>query len=133
MAKITQAEQTYIELDRLTSGGMSFADAVRKVAADTGKKEGAIRANFYNHKKKLEGGAPATTTGRRGRPKAQTLTVDGALAQARAILEQALQGIDREVDAVKAELEAVQARHDALVASVKDRKTELQQKIKALS
>ena len=132
MAKITEAEKVYSELTALTEGGLSFADAVRKVAADTGKKEGAIRANYYNHKKKLEGGATATT-GRRGRPKAQPLTVDGALAQARAILEQALQGIDREVDAAKAELEAVQARHDALVASVKDRKTELQQKIKALS
>lgn len=132
MAKITEAEKVYTELTKLTESGMSFADGVRKVAADTGKKEGAIRANYYNHKKKLDGGAAPSAAGR-GRPKAPPLTVDGALAQATAILQQALQGIDAEVEAAKGEMDAATARYEALVASVKDRKLELETKIQALS
>ncbi len=132
MAKITEAEKVYTELTALTEGGLSFADAVRKVAADTGKKEGAVRANYYNHKKKQDGGV-ATTPGRRGRPKTEALTVDGALAQARAILEQAVVSIDAEVEAAKADMDAATGRYKALVASVKDRKADLQQKIKALA
>jgi len=131
MAKITEAEKVYTELTQLTASGMAFADGVRKVAADTGKKEGAVRANYYNHKKKLDVGA--TTTGRRGRPKAEEMTVDGALAQARALLEQVVTGIDRQLDDAKAELDAAQARYDQLAESGNDRKAELQQKIKALS
>jgi len=132
MAKITEAEKVYTELTQLTASGMAFADGVRKVAADTGKKEGAVRANYYNHKKKLDGGV-ATTAGRRGRPEPEALTVDGALAQARAILERAVVSIDAEVEAAKAEMDAATGRYKALVASVKDRKAELQQKIKALA
>jgi len=131
MAKMTEAEKVYTAMTDLMSGGTSMADAVRKVGANTGKKEGAIRANYYNHKKKLDVGA--TTTGRRGGPKAEAMTVDGALAQARALLEQVVTGIDRQLDDAKAELDAAQTRYDQLAESGNDRKAELQQKIKALS
>jgi len=130
MAKITEAEKVYTELTAITASGMSFADAIRKVAVDTGKKEGAVRANYYNHKKKLDGGAASTA--RRGRPNAEAITVENALAQARAILEQAVVSIDAEVEAAKADMDAATARYKALAASVKDRKAELQRKIKAL-
>jgi outer membrane murein-binding lipoprotein Lpp len=131
MARITEAEKVYTQLTALTASGTTFADGVRKVAAGTGKKEGAIRANYYNHKKKLDGASPAVT-GRRGRPKAEALTVDEALAQARAILEQAVNGIDAEVQAAKDELDGAKARYDVLTTSVKGRKAELQKKINAL-
>lgn len=87
--------------------------------------------------RKLEAGGGAATRRGRGRRSAgsQTtaVTVEGAVAQARAVLEQALAGIDGEVDAAKAKLDAAQADYDELVASVKTRKAKPETKIKALS
>ena len=48
------------------------------------------------------------------------------------MLEDALNGIDHEVDAAKAELEAAQQHYDEVVASVAKHKKNLEDKIKAL-
>lgn len=135
MADKTEAQIVYERIEELIAGGLSNAEAIRRVAEERGKKENAVRANQHQHRQKLQaGGAPSRAT-RRGRPgaKPQELTVEGALAQARAVLEKALAGIDGEVDAAKAELDSAQARYDELVAGVKARKAELERKIKALA
>jgi hypothetical protein len=129
MAK-TQAEETYETITKLTDGGMRMADAVHKVASDTGKTEGAVRGNYYNHRRKLDRGS--TTPARRSRRR-QALSVDDAIEGARQLLQQALGAIDRELEAAKAELDVAQQRYDQLESSVKDRKDELERKIKALS
>ncbi len=129
MAK-TQAEETYEAITNLTDGGMRMADAVHKIASDTGKTEAAVRGNYYNHRRKLERGS--TTPVRRSRRR-QASTVDDAIEGARELLQQALSAIDRELQAAKGELDAAQQRYDELESSVKNRKDELERKIKALS
>jgi len=134
MAKKTEAEVVYERIEELTGSGTRFADAVRTVAEERGKKENAVRANYYNHKKKLDGGTSSSPRSRgRSRATAQPLSVDNALAQAKALLEEALANIDREVETARAEVDTAQARYDELVASVADRKSELETKIAALS
>lgn len=121
----TVAEQTYETITALTSGGMKKADAIRKVAADQGKKEGAVRANYYNHARKLAGPQPArtATTG---------LSAEEAVSGARDLLQQALEAIDRELGAAKSVLDDAQARYEQLASSAAKRKRDLERKLKAL-
>lgn len=124
------AQAVYEQVEEMKSGGMSNADAVRQVAEQQGKSINAVRANIHQHRQR----AGIASTGRRGRGrKPQEVTVESALGQAKALLQQALDGIDREVDTAKADLDAAQARYDELVESIAERKQDLENKIKALS
>jgi len=130
--KPTEAQLVYERIEELKAEGTSFADAVRTVAEERGKKPNAVRANYYNHQKRLDGGAPAPR--RRGRSaRSEALTPERAVAQAKALLEQALSAIDSEVDAAKSEADAAQARYEELSASVAERKAELERKLEALA
>lgn len=128
--KKTEAQVVYERIEELEAGGSNLADAVKKVAEERGKKSGAVRANYYNHAKKLTGGGSKPRSRRSTRA---AVTVDGAVEEAKAVLRKALDAIDGEVDAAKKDLDAAQARYDELVASIKERKAELEKKIKALS
>lgn len=125
----TEAQVVYERIEELKAAGSSNAEAVRKVAVERGKKENAVRANQHQYRQKLGSGG----TRRRRGAKASELSVDDALAQARAVLEKALAGIDAEVDAAKRELDEAQARYDAVASSVESRKAELEGKIRALA
>ena len=124
--------QTYYEeVEALVAGGMKNADAVRQVADKYGKNENAVRGGIFQYKKAHVDGGGATTTTRRSRRRA-TLSVDDYVANARKALEAARDLIDDEVEQAKSELEAAQARYDEVVASVKDRKADIEKKLKAL-
>jgi hypothetical protein len=129
MAAKTQAEQTYEAINRLMEGGMSMAEAVRKLATQQGKKENAVRGNYYNHRRKVEGTNRAPSRQSRA---TKTTSVDDAVAGAKRILEQALTAIDQEINNAKRDLDAAKARHDALMKSVNQRKSTLQRKVAAL-
>ncbi len=129
MAAKTQAEQTYEAINQLMEDGLSMADAVRKLAKQQGKKENAVRGNYYNQRRKVEGTNRAPSRRRRA---AKTTSVDDAVAAAKRILEQALTAIDHEIAEAKRDLDAAKARHDTLMKSVNQRKAELQRKIAAL-
>jgi hypothetical protein len=129
MAAKTQAEQTYEAINQLMDSGLSMANAVRKLAKQQGKKENAVRGNYYNQRRKVEGTNRAP--GRRART-AKTTSVDDAVAEARRILEQALAATDQDVDEAKRELDAAKARYDELVVSTESHKRELRKKIAAL-
>jgi predicted nucleic acid-binding Zn-ribbon protein len=121
-------QQYYEEVEALKEGGMSNAEAVRQVAEKHGKKENAIRGGMHQYKRAhLDSGSDGASPRRRG-GRAATTTVDDYLANARRALEQALALIDREVDEAKAALDAAQARYDEAVASVKDKKADIEQK-----
>ncbi|MBK8295495.1 MAG: hypothetical protein IPK93_12380 [Solirubrobacterales bacterium] len=124
--KKTTSQVVYERIEELKAGGMSNADAIRKVAEDDGKTVNAVRANVHNYKKKLDGGSTST------RGASKPLTVDGALAEAKKLLERALKSIDSEVDKAKVEADRAQARYEELKTSVAQKKTELEQKIRAL-
>ncbi len=128
----TESQAVYERIEQLKADGVSLADAVRQVAQERGKKEGAVRGNYYNHAKKVAGG------GGGGKPRSRrstraAITVDGAVDEAKGVLQKAIDSIDTEVEAAKKELAAAQARYDELVASVKERKASLEKRIKALS
>jgi uncharacterized protein YoaH (UPF0181 family) len=124
-AKVTEAQKTYDRIEELKAGGISNAEAIKKVAEESGKSENTVRANQYQHRKKLDGGGGSRRTRR--------ISPENAVSQARELLTKALQAIDADVAKAEVDLKAAQERYDNAVASVADRKLELQRKIDALS
>jgi hypothetical protein len=124
--------QTYYdEVEALKAKGTTNAEAIRQVAQKYGKNENAVRGGIHQYKSRhVEGGTPATA--RRTR-RSTSVSVDDYVADARKALEAALDLIDQEVKEAKAALDSAQARHDEIVASVKQRKADLQKKLAALS
>jgi len=118
----TRAEETYKAITELVDQGSRLADAVRQVAAETGRNVGAVRAAYYAQRSKL---------GQHGRSRAP-ISVEDAVAQARQLLQDALSHIDEELAAAKRALDAATDRYDALEASAAARKAELERKIAAL-
>jgi predicted nucleic acid-binding Zn-ribbon protein len=121
-------QQYYEEVEALKADGVPNADAVRQVAEKHGKKEGAVRGGMHQYKRAHLDGDSTPRRSRRA-----TTSVDDYLANARKALEDALALIDREVDEAKAALDAAEARYDEAVASVRDKKAEVEQKLKALT
>ena len=121
----TKAAETHAALTRLVDGGMRLSDAVRQLAAETGRNESAIRASYYQQRGKLGEHSPA----RRSRG---PVSVDDAIREARQLLERALAGIDAELASAKADLDAARERYETLKASAAQRKAELERKIAAL-
>jgi uncharacterized protein YoaH (UPF0181 family) len=123
------SQQYYERVEKLKAEGLSNADAVRQVAQEQGKKENAVRGGINQYKRiHLDGGGSTPRRSRRGGK-----SVDDHLASARESLETALDLVDKEVGDAKAALDSAQARYDEVVASVKDRKADIQKKLKALA
>lgn len=126
----TLGQQYYEEVEALKAEGMTNADAIRQVAAQHDKKENAIRGGLHQYKSKLGGGE--TSAPRRTRTATKT-SVDDYLASARQSLESALALIDQEVAEAQAARDAAQARYDEVVSYVKERKADVEKKLKALA
>ena len=122
---ITKAEETYAAIGKLLESGMRLSDAVRQIAAETGRSEAAVRASYYNQRSKL--GLKGDS--RRG---GQTLSVEDAINEAKQLLERALVRIDSEVEVAKAKAETAEAQYEALKTSAAERRSELERKIAAL-
>ena len=125
----TLGQQYYEEVEALKAQGVPNAEAIRQVAAQHDKKENAVRGGLHQYKSKLNGGGSASP--RRGRSAA--VSVDDLLASARQSLESAVALIDHEVADAKAALDAAQAHYDEVVSSVKERKADVEKKLKALA
>lgn len=124
--------QTYYEeVEVLKAKGVSNADAIRAVAEKYGKNENAIRGGLHQYKSKHVDGGGGTTTRRTRRGGAPS--VDDLMASAKQSLESALAIVDAEVEQAKTALDAAQVRYDEAVASVKDRKADIEKKLKALA
>src|ERR687894_3105270 len=126
----TLGQQYYEEVEALKTQGVSNAEAIRQVAAQHGKKENAVRGGLHQYRTKLNGGDPAASP---RRSRAGKTSVDDLLASARQSLESAVALIDQEVAEAKAALDAAQAHYDEVVAAVKDRKADIEKKLKALA
>jgi hypothetical protein len=125
----TLGQQYYEEVEALKAQGVSNAEAIRQVAEQHGKKENAVRGGLHQYKTKLNGGESSAPR----RSRAATASVEDLVASARQSLERAVVLIDQEVTAVKAALDAAQAHYDEVVANVKDRKADIEKKLKALA
>jgi hypothetical protein len=118
----TRTEETYKAISELVDSGSRLADAVRRVAAETGRNEGAVRTAYYAQRSKL---------GQHGRAHT-SISVEDAIAQARQLLRDALTRIDEELVVATRELEAATVHYKTLEASAAQRKAELERKIAAL-
>jgi hypothetical protein len=125
--------QVYHEdVEALVASGTSNADAIREVAAKYEKEVNAVRGGIFQYKKSHANGDAPAPTARRSR-KASSLSYDDLIGEARKALEAARDLIDQEVNEAKTALDAAQARYDTVVASVKDRKADIEKKLTALA
>lgn len=130
MADKTLGQQYHEEVEALKSDGMSNADAIREVASKHGKNDNAVRGGIHQYRRShLSGNGAAPRRSRRS----SASTVDDYLASARQSVETALGMVDREVEQAKAALDAAQARYDEVVAGVKDKKADIERRLKALT
>jgi uncharacterized protein YoaH (UPF0181 family) len=125
----TLGQQYYEEVEALKAQGVSNAEAIRQVAAQHDKKENAVRGGLHQYKSKRNGGDPAAPR----RSRAAKASVDDLLESARQSLESAVALIDQQVADAKAALDAAQAHYDEVVSSVKERKADVEKKLKALA
>jgi hypothetical protein len=121
------------EVEALKTQGVSNAEAIRQVAAAHGKKENAVRGGIHQYKARHADATTSPSTVRRTKRRAGAPTVEDHLANARRSLETALTLIDQEVNDAKAALDVAQSHYDTVSASVKDRKADIEKKLKVLS
>ena len=127
-------QQYHEAVESLKSQGVKNADAVREVAATFGKEVNAIRGGIHQYKAKhLSGSNGSASTTSAPRRRSSALSVDDLLASAKQSLEAALALVDQEVEQAKTTLDNAQAHYDQVVAGVKDKKTDIEKKLKALA
>lgn len=128
--KAPLGQQYHEAVDALKAQGKTNADSIREVAERFGKKENAVRGGIHQWNARHTAGMPSRSS--KGRRPASSLSVDDFLASARRSLEDALALLDREVDQAKEALDHAQVRYDEAVAAVKDKKADIEQRLKAL-
>jgi hypothetical protein len=126
----TLGQQYYEEVEALKAEGVPNAEAVRQVAAAHDKKENAVRGGLHQYKSRLSGGGDSASP---RRSRTAPASVDDLLARARQSLQSAVALIDREVADAKAALDAAQTHYDEVLASVTDRKADVEKKLLALA
>ncbi len=124
-------QQYHEAVEALKAEGMKNAEAVREVAARFGKRENAVRGGIHQWRSRHSDGQATATRSPRGH-RAAAPSVDALLATARKSLEDALALVEGEVHEAKAGLEHAQAHYDRVVAGVKDKRADIEQKLKAL-
>lgn len=121
---MTKAQQIYERVEALVDGGATKVDAYTQVAAELGLKPNSVRGAYYQHTKKL-GGSSAKSRRR------ETTPTDATDA-AKAVLQDAVDSIDGEIEAAKERADEAKAEFEALKASAQERKDAIAAKIDAL-
>jgi hypothetical protein len=109
----------------LVDGGMSQADAVKKVAEDHGCAVNTVRGAMYR------AANPSGSTSKNSPRKPKTPA--DPVAAARAIFEEALANVDKEIEELKVAADAAVAAHKAAKANAADKRAELKKRIASLS
>ena len=122
---MTKAQQVYDRVEALTASGLSKADAFRQLEGELGQPVKSLQGAYYQHTKKLGGG---TRKARR-----RETTPADALESAKALLEEAIDSIDAEIEAAKERADEAKAEYEAMKASATERKQAIAEKVKALS
>lgn len=120
----TKAQQVYEAVEAKVASGVTKAEAFRALGEETGKPAKSLQGAYYQHTKKLGGGT------RKAR-KRETTPAD-ALESAKAVLEEAIDSIDAEIEQAKSRSDEAKAEYEAMKASATERKQTIAQKIKAL-
>lgn len=122
---MTKAQEVYEQVEALVASGVQKADAFRQVSEQTGKPVKSLQGAYYQHTRKVNGGAT-----RKAR-KRETTPAD-ALADATAVLQSAIDSIDAEITTAKDRADEAKAEYEAMKASATERKTAIKAKISAL-
>jgi hypothetical protein len=125
---MTKAQQVYERIEALVASGAKKADAFRQLAGETGKPVKSLQGAYYQHTKKLGGGG----NGPRRRTRKRETTPADALQSAKAVLEEAIDSIDAEIEQAKGRADEAKAEYEAMKASATERKQAIAAKIKAL-
>jgi hypothetical protein len=121
---VSKAEEVHTKTEALIAGGMSKADAFKKLAAEYGQPVNSIRGSYYSFTSGKSGG--------KGRPRRRETTPEDALADARAALERSIDAIDREVEAAQERATEAAAEAKALKDSAAERKRAITERLEAL-
>jgi hypothetical protein len=123
---VSKAEEVYTKTEALVAGGMSKADAFKKLAEEEyGQPVNSIRGSYYSFTSGKGNG--------KSRPRRRETTPEDALADARASLERAIQAIDREVEVADERATEATEEAKALRASASDRKKAITERLEALN
>jgi hypothetical protein len=119
----TKAEEVFGKVEALMEDGVEKAEAFRQLAEEYGQPVNSIRGSYYQHSRLISG----TST-----PRRRETHPDDAVASARAVLQRAIDSIDREVEAASDRAGEATAEYEALKASAPQRKKDLEARLKAL-
>ena len=120
----SKAQQIYDRVEAVAAEEHSKKEAQAIVAKEFGMKPSSIRGAVYQARK---------ANGETGPRRVRETTTEGAVASAVQTLEDARDAIDDEVDHARERSEEAAAEYKALQGSAKDRKAEIEAKIKALT
>jgi len=126
---MTKAQEVYERIEALVASGLTKADAFRQLAEELGTSAKSLQGAYYQHTKKL--GIGGNGGGRRRTRKRETTPAD-ALEDAKAVLAEAIDSIDAEIEQAKERADEAKAEYDAMKASATERKQAIAAKLKAL-
>lgn len=124
----TKAQQVYERIEALVASGLTKAEAFRQLAEELGQPGKSLQGAYYQHTKKLGIGG----NGPKRRTRKRETTPADALEDAKAVLEEAIDSIDAEIEQAKERADEAKAEYDAMKASATERKQAIAAKIKAL-
>ena len=125
---MTKSQEVYERIEALVAGGTKKADAFRQLAEELGQPAKSLQGAYYQHSKKLGIGG----NGPKRRTRKRETTPADALEDAKAVLEEAIDSIDAEIEQAKERADEAKREYEALKASANERKEGLKAKIGAL-
>ena len=125
---MTKSQEVYGRIEALVAGGTKKADAFRQLAEELGQPAKSLQGAYYQHSKKLGIGG----NGPKRRTRKRETTPADALEDAKAVLEEAIDSIDAEIEQAKERADEAKAEYEAMKASASERKQAIQAKLKAL-
>lgn len=132
---MTKAQEIYEKVEAMiASGDVKKADAFKTLAEQYGQPADSLRGAYYQHKRVLDNGGTAPTSGggRTRRTKRRETTSEIAVESAITTLRRAVDSIDAEIEVAKERATEAQAEYEAMQASADERKAAINEKISLL-
>ena len=122
---MTKSQQVYEAIEAKVASGLKKAEAFRQLAEETGQPVKSLQGAYYQHSRKANGGSR--------KPRKRETTPADAVESAKAVLDQAIDSIDAEIEAAKKRADEAKAEFEAMKASANERKQAITAKLKALA
>jgi hypothetical protein len=129
----TKAQEVFEKVEALVAEGVEQAEAFRRLAKEYDQPVNSLRGLYYRGRPGEQGGNGGNGGSSRRRSRRRETTPQDALSDALAVLEDAKDAIDAEVEAARERAEEAQAEYDAMAEAAPGRKAEIQARIDLLS